>query len=436
MANPNNETMLAPGVTVKKRNGRRWVMLGVLSAGVAFNYLDRSALSLALPSIVKDIHMSSAMEGVVLSAFFWSYVIFQLPAGYLADRIGPRLAEGFAAVGWGLATVLTSFARGFVSFFGLRFVLGLSESPLYTAGAKAIKEWFPKRERSMASGTFNNFSKVGGTIATPLLAILITAVGWRLSFMLVGAIASIWGIVWLRFYRTPRETKDITDAELELIESDQEGAESEQELPKYAVAKLFKQKTMWCMMFGFFSINFISYFFFTWFPTFMIGTYHLELLTFGIIGVLPGICAMIGGWIGGYVCDHLYSTGHSTSFSRKVVLIVGLLLSCVIGLATLYHNIWFTLAMLCIANAASTGAGSVVWTLPADVAPNSSMIGTISGIQNSASNMAGIVCPILIGFILQISNSYTVPLFISGGVAILGALCYFFMPELKPMKLS
>jgi ACS family glucarate transporter-like MFS transporter len=437
MSIKNNTLRKQSSNNIHKKAGRRWVMLGILSLGVAFNYLDRSTLSVALPYIEKDIHMSPAVTGVILSGFFWSYVIFQLPAGYIGDKIGPRLTQGFAALIWGLSTALNAFSRGFLSFFGLRFVLGAAESPLYTSGSKAIKAWFPKKERSFASGTFNNASKLGGTVATPLIAVLITTVGWRFSFVIVGGIAFVWGFIWLKYYKTPRQYVSITDEELNLIESDQEEAKENisEELPKYAVAKLFKQKTMWCMMIGFFSINFVSYFFFTWFPTYMINTYHLKLLTFGFIGVLPGIAAMAGGWIGGIVCDQLYRKGYSTTVSRKVPLIVGLLLSCVIGLATISHNIWFTLTVLCIANGAATGAGSVVWTLPADVAPNSNMIGIIGGIQNAAANIAGVVCPILIGVLLGVNNSYALPFIISGIVAFIGALAYLIMPKLEPIKL-
>ncbi|MEY8001732.1 MFS transporter [Clostridium sp. Mt-5] len=432
----NKNTANKPG-NVRRKAGRRWVMLGVLSLGVAFSYLDRSALSVALPYIEKDIHMSPAATGVILSGFFWSYVIFLIPLGYIGDKVGPRLTQGCASVIWGLSTAVNALSRGFLSFFGLRLVLGVAEAPLYTSGTKAIKEWFPKKERSFASGTFNNASKFGGTVATPLLAILITSIGWRLSFVVVGCIAAIWGFVWLKYYKTPRDHYSITDEELKLIESDQEEVKEDvlKELPKYAVAKLFKQKTMWCMMIGFFSVNFVSYFFFTWFPTYMINTYHLKLITFGFIGILPGIAAMIGGWIGAIICDQLYKKGYSTTASRKVPLILGLLLSCVIGLAAISHNIWFTVTILCIANGAATGAGSVVWTLPADVAPNSNMIGTIGGVQSAAGNMSGIVCPILIGVLLSISNSYAVPFIVSGIISLIGAFAYLIMPKLEPMKL-
>lgn len=432
----NQETVTQNSVEVRKKAGRRWAVLGILSIGVALNYLDRSLLSLALPSIVKEIHMTDAVKGVVLSAFFWSYVIFMVPAGYIGDKIGPRLTQGFSSLLWGLTTALNVVSRGVGSLFGLRFVLGIAEAPLYTSGSKSIKEWFPKKERSFASGTFNNASKLGGTVAVPLVAILITTVGWRQSFALIGVISFLWGVVWLNYYKKPRETMNITEAELNLIESDQEEAlVPAGKLPKFAVAKLFKQRTMWSMMVGFFAINFVSYFFFTWFPTYMITTYHLKLLTFGFIGILPGIAAMIGGWIGGIFCDQLYRRGYSTSISRKLPLIIGLLLSTVIGLAAISPNVWFTLTVLCIANGASTAAGSVVWTLPADVAPNSDMIGTIGGIQNAAANIAGIVAPILIGILLGISKSYTLPFIISGAVAFVGAFAYLIMPKVEPMKL-
>jgi ACS family glucarate transporter-like MFS transporter len=222
-------------------------------------------------------------------------------------------------------------------------------------------------------------------------------------------------------------------AEIEHIEC---GHEADTD-PGVRLRDLFRFRAIHAMSFGFFSVNFVSYFFFTWFPTYLISTYHLSMLKFGIIGMLPGIAAIVGGWIGGLISDGLFRHGISLTLSRKIPLVVGMLGSSVIALAAFSPTVGLSLTCLCLANACSTGAASALWALPGDIAPNQALIGSIGGIQNTAANVAGIVSPLLIGVLMGYTHSFVAPLLIAGGVAILGALTYgLWLPKVEPLRIG
>lgn len=420
-----------PARQKKRRSGVRWVMLTILSLGIALNYVDRTALSVAMPFISEEFGLSDSAQGLILSSFFWAYVIFMIPGGWLVDKYGPKIVFGIGSVFWGATTVLLGAASGFLSLFGLRAAMGAAEAPSYPAASSAVREWFPKGERSFASGTYNNGSKVGATLSIPLVALAIGAVGWRGAFIIAGSLALLFGIAWLLYYRSPERHRNVSIAELEHIKSDQEAETTAKVKTKF----LLSNRTIQAMSVGFFAVNFVSYFFFTWFPTYLITTFDMPILKFGLIGMLPGIAAIIGGFIGGAWSDYLYRSGRSVTVARKLPLVVGLLGSSVIGFAAFSNNVWVVLALLCVANGCATGAGSVLWALPTDVAPAKNWVGTIGSIQNCFANVAGIVSPIIIGFIMGTTGSFVIPLLLAGVVAIIGALAYaIWLPKVEPLK--
>ena len=412
----------------------RWIVLLVLSLGIALNYIDRIALSVALPEMKKEFDLSPELSGLILSSFYWAYVIFMIPGGRLVDMVGPKKVFGIGSVIWGLSTSALALTTGFISAFIVRLVMGASEAPSYPSASSVVNKWFPKRERSLASGTFNNGSKLGATIAVPMVSVLVGLIGWRGAFVVSGLLAAVFGVFWLWWYRMPREHGGVSEEEIQYIESDQENVSSTTAI-KWT--RLLTNRTVAAMSAGFFAVNFVSYFFFTWFPTFLISTYNLSILKFGLLGMLPGIAAIIGGFVGGWASDALYRSGRSVTIARKVPLVIGLLGSSVIALAAFSPTIGLTLTLLCLANAFSTAAGSVLWALPGDVAPARDLVGTIGSIQNAASNLAGIVSPILIGIVLSATHSFVWPLMIAGGVALLGAVIYaFWLPNIEPIQLS
>jgi sugar phosphate permease len=409
----------------------RWIVLGVLSLGIAFNYIDRTALSVALPAMTKEFGLSPQASGLILSAFYWAYVLFMIPGGRLVDRLGPKNVFGIGSVIWGFTTVALAAATGFVGTFVMRLVMGASEAPSYPAASSVVRDWFPKKERSFASGTFNNGSKLGATLAVPMVSTLVGLAGWRGAFVVSGVLAALFGVFWLWWYRSPRSHAQLSAAELRYIESDQESIATSS---KIKWTKLLTNRSIAAMSVGFFAVNFVSYFFFTWFPTYLITTFHLSILSFGLLGMLPGIAAIIGGFIGGWASDALYRSGRSVTVARKLPLVVCLLGSSVIGLAAFSPTIGLTLTLLCLANAFATGAGSVLWALPGDIAPARDLVGTIGSIQNAVANLAGIVCPILIGVVLGVTHSFVWPLVIAGIVAVIGALSYaFWLPKIEPL---
>lgn len=429
-----NSNGVSAGVSASKSKGKfRYVILTVLSVGIAINYIDRAAMSVAMPFMSEELHLSPTDSGLLLSAFFWSYVLFQLPGGWLVDRLGPRITFALSSLGWGLATAACGLASSIAALVGFRFVLGAVEAPSYPASSSTVTRWFPRQERSFAAATFNNGSKIGGTLAIPIISLLIAWVGWRATFVISGAVAVIWALGWYLWYRDPHEHRSASAEEVEFIETNQDAETAE----PMSIRQLLAQRTVQAMMAGFFCINFVSYFFFTWFPTYLVETFHLSLVKFGLLGMLPGVAAIIGGWCGGLLSDSLVRRGYSLSVARKIPLVGGMLGSATIGLAAFSPTVSLALTALCFANFAATFASAALWALPSDVTPNRANVATIGGIQNMAANLAGIISPIMIGVIMQYTHSFVIPLEIAGVVGIIGALIYgFWLPHVTPMTLN
>ncbi|MDA3627476.1 MFS transporter [Saccharopolyspora sp. WRP15-2] len=413
----------------------RYAILAVLFTGIAINYVDRATISVAMPFMSDELGLSDAVGGVVLSAFFWTYAAGQMPGGFLADRLGPRKMLLIASLLWGLSTMAMGLAWGVASLIVLRLVLGIGESPAFPASAQVVSRWFPRSERSFASATFNNGNPVGATLSVPLVALAIATLGWRWAFVLAGALGVVWALVWWKFYREPREHPRIGAAELAHIEHDQEAEVPPGEVVSWG--QLFRFRAVWAMMIGFFCVNFVAYFFITWFPTFLVKTYGLSLLKFGFYGMIPGIASMIGGWCGGLLSDHLVRRGVSLTVARKIPLVGGLLGTSVIALAVISPSMGVALTALSASYFCSTFAAASVWALPADFAPTPGHVGSLGGIQNTAANIAGIVSPILIGVITGLTSSFALPLLIAGGVALTGAAVYaFLLPPVRRLRLG
>jgi ACS family glucarate transporter-like MFS transporter len=426
----------------------RWMIVAVCFLGVSINYLDRANLSIAMPSIVKDFGISHTMEGLILGGFFWTYALFQLPAGHFIDRLGARVTYGFAVVWWSVFTALTAVATGAASLFGFRLGLGIGESASYPASAKVVSKWFPKRERALATSIYDSGARFGSAVALPLVAFLVAWLGWRASFVITGALGVVWAIGWVMWYRDPRSKKGLSDEELTYIESggaraDESETAGDEATGREAAAtavptvrwrQLFGYRTVWGMMLGFFCLNFVIYFFITWFPTYLHDARGFSLLGTGFYGVIPAIVAIFGGWLGGWVSDRIYDRTGDLNKARKVCLVGGMLFSSVIALAVVVPSAWAALALLSVCYASLTFAAASVWSLPADVAPTPNQVASIGGIQNFASNLAGVGSPFLVGALYDATGSFVVPLVVVGCLGLLGAVAYaFIVKRVEPL---
>jgi ACS family D-galactonate transporter-like MFS transporter len=400
-------------------------MIALCFSATAFSYVDRATLAVGAPFIQRDLGIDSATMGILLSGFFWTYALMQLPFGWLIDRVGPRFIYAAAVIWWSIFTALTGVVSGAASIFGTRLALGVGEAACYPANTKVAALWFPIRERGLAAGIFDSGSRAGSALALPLIAGLVGTYGWRKSFLMVGCLGVLWTIVWLVLYRDPARHPRIDSAQLSLLRSTQ--PKSAPSAPMQWSA-LFRYRTVWGMMLGFFCLNFVFYFFITWFPSYLVNVRGFSLRELGSLGMLPALAAIPSEWIGGWASDKLYRRGWTLTAARKTCLVGGLLCASLICCAAFTPGIALTLTLFTLACSGAAFAAANVWSMPGDVAPSSQLVGSIAGIQNAAANMAGVITSTFTGLMLQITGgSYIIPLLATGGLCIIGALSYLFI---------
>lgn len=417
----------------------RWLIIWVAFIGLTINYLDRASLSVALPFMGEEFHLSATQQGLVFAAFFWAYDVCQLAAGWYVDKVGARRSFFLAAIWWSIFTAMTAFARGFWSLLTFRFLLGVGESPAPSTAAKVAATWFPTQERAFATSIWDSGSRVGAVIALPIVTGIIAWLNWPAAFVIIGCLGIVWALVWWKIYRDPRQHPRVNAAEIEYLEAGgartaETDAEAERKIPWRS---LFRYRTVLSMMFGFFCLNSVIYFFITFFPTYLVTERGFSLLKLGFFGAIPGLFAVLASWTGGLLADRAIRRGASVTRVRKTVIVGGLIGGSVIMFAALVPEAWMALVLLSLAYGSLAVAGTGIWSLPGDVAPSSKHVGSIGGVQNFASNFAGIITPILIGALVDATGSFVAPLFVIGAIALVGAFNYLvILGRIEPLKLK
>ncbi|MBV8523236.1 MAG: MFS transporter, partial [Acetobacteraceae bacterium] len=370
--------------------------------------------------------------GLILSGFFWTYSVMQMPFGWFADRVGARISLAVAVIWWSIFTALTSVARGMASLMGCRLLLGVGEAGAYPSMAKVAANWFPSSERGLASSIFDSGSRIGAALSLPLVTWIIASFSWEVSFVVTGLIGIIWAVFWLVIYRDPERHRSVTPEQLARLQAER-GTKATG--PAVPWASLFRYRTIWGMMIGFFCLNFVIYFFITWFPTYLVQARGFSLAQLGTLGLLPGLASIPCGWIGGFTSDALYRRGWSLTAARKTCLVGGMLMSSIITFSVFAPNAYIALVCFAIAYGSLAFTAASIWSLPGDVAPTPGHVASIGGIQNFASNLAGIVTTTFTGVMLTItSGSFIVPLVVAGAFCVLGAAIYLFMVgEIAPL---
>ncbi len=399
------------------------------------NYIDRANLAVAAPIIRRDLGFDAATMGLILGGFFWTYSFMQMPFGWFADRFGARISLSLAVLWWSVFTAMTSVARGVFSLMGCRLLLGIGEAGAYPSCAKVAANWFPRSERALASSIFDSGSRIGAALSLPLVAWLISAFSWQTSFIVTGALGVVWAVVWIIVYRDPENHRSVTPEQLARLQA--ERGTKTADGAKVPWSSLFRYRTVWGMMIGFFCLNFVIYFFITWFPTYLVQARGFSMKELGTLGLLPGLVAIPSGWLGGFTSDALYRRGWSLTAARKICLVGGMLMSSVITLSVFAPNVYLALVCFAIAYGSLAFTAASIWSLPGDVAPTPAHVASIGGIQNFASNLAGIVTTTFTGVMLTItSGSFIVPLVVAGVFCVLGAGTYLFMVgEIAPLPL-
>jgi MFS family permease len=377
--------------------------------------------------------------GIVMSAFFWSYALLQLPAGMLADRFGQKIVLGMAVFWWSLATAVTGLASGFKSLVALRVMLGVGEAGSYPSNAGIATRWFPRQERATVAGIFDSGSKLGGAIALPLIAWLLAVFDWKVTFAITGALGLVWCVVWvLVFKNSPADHRRVSASELAYIRADEEAPRQNgaalADVPWY---RLFAHRNIWAMCIGFFMINYNSYFFITWLPTYLVKERGMSMMEMGFMASLPLILSMVVEIFAGWASDRVYASGRlSLTATRKLFLIIGLLMASSIGFAAFAASPLVAVALLCVAKSGTTVAASQVWALPGDVAPRN-MVSRVAGIQNTVSNMGGVVGPVVTGAIVGSTGSFVAALLFSSALIVIAMLNYLFLlGKVEPIQFN
>jgi len=418
---------------------QRWTMITLCFLACTINYVDRANLAVAAPYLQRAFGLNAAAMGLILSGFFWTYAAMQMPWGWFADKAGPRTSLTIAVGWWSVFTASTAAAGGFFSLESSRLLLGVGEAGAYPSFTRVVADWFPRRERSFASSIYDSGSRTGAVLALPIVALIIGVWGWRASFIITGALGLIWVGFWLKMYRDPERHPAVTPQALAglqaEIQAERRGRDGAPAGSAPSWGSLFRYRTIWAMMIGFFCLNFAIFFFITWFPSYLVQARGFSLTQLGTLGTLPGVLAIPGGWCGGWASDRLYRRGWSLNAARKTCLVGGMLLSSVIVLSAFVANIYICLGLFAVSYASLAFTGASVWALPADVAPTRAHVASIGGIQNFAANLAGIVISTFTGFMLLLtSGSFVVPLVAAGIACIVGAAVYLFMlGDIKPL---
>lgn len=406
----------------------RLVILALLAVGTMINYLDRTVLGIAAIPMARDLGISNSTLGFVHSAFFWTYVITQVPGGLFLDRFGSKLTYFLALTFWSMFTALQGAAVGLKSLLLFRFGLGVSEAPCFPTNSRVVGTWFPQQERARATAVYTVGEYLGLACFSPLLFWILGAHGWRTLFFTVGSVGIIFALVWWRVYQSPRDSKKINQEELDYIAAGGGLEVKKDNREPFTFAKgvrLLKYRQVLGASIGQFAGNTVLVFFLTWFPTYLATERHMTFIKVGFYAVMPYLAAAFGVMFGGWLSDQLLQKTGSANISRKFPIISGLIMASTIFAANFVDS---NFAVIAILSFAFFGQGMVGlgWTVISDVAPKKYM-GITGGLFNLCTNLSGILTPLIIGFIIQYTGHFFYALTYVGAAALLGVFSYVFI---------
>lgn len=418
--------------TAPKVGHYRWRIIALLFFATTINYIDRQVLGMLKPIITDDIHISEADYGYIVSAFQAAYAIGLLFIGRVIDKFGTRISYAVAIVVWSLAGCFHATARGPLGFGIARFFLGLGESANFPAAIKATAEWFPVKERALATGIFNAGSNVGAVVSPIIVTCVTVAYGWQAAFIITGALGLVWMVFWLLFYRIPKEAKKLSRAEYDYINQD-DRREAEAAAQEAAQSpgwwQLMKQRSSVGICLARFVCDWVWWFFLFWTPDFMEKAYgvHIQQMVLPLIVIYT--FSSFGGIAGGYISSKLINTGHSVSFSRRTGLLVCALLVIPVLLIPGMDSLWGSILIISLACFAHQGWASNIYTVVSDYYPKSS-VATMTSMSSFAGSIGGVLAASFVGNVLEITGSYFVVFMIAGFAYLLAWCCLqLFLPR-------
>lgn len=418
----------------------RWTICSLIFFATTVNYLDRQVIAILKPVLEIQLNISEIDYGHIIMAFQLSYAIGLLFAGRLIDKIGTRIGYALSLILWSIAAIAHAFARGAIGLAVVRSFLGLSESGNFPAAIKTIAEWFPRRERALATGIFNSGTNIGAIIAPLLVPWLALNWGWKSAFIIVGTVGFLWLIFWFIFYEVPEKQKRLSANELTHILSDKETENTE----KIGWLKLLGYRQTWAFVVGKFLTDPVWWFYLFWIPSWLANRVHgLEIRSFGIPLVVVYSCTTLGSIFGGALSGYLITKGMAVHKSRSYsMLLFAILVIPVMFAQNPNISLWTAIGLISLAASAHQAWSANIFTTVSDMFPKRA-VGTVTGIGGMAGALGGTLLAAFAGHILNffklkgnIQTGYFILFMICGSAYLIAWLIFRVLaPGMKKVEL-
>ncbi|WP_082191546.1 MFS transporter [Cellvibrio sp. pealriver] len=426
----------------------RWGILAMLFIATTINYADRATISIAGSDIASDLGLSPIEMGYIFSAFAWSYVLAQIPGGWLLDKFGSRLTYFASIFLWSTFTLLQGFVgfltggAAFIMLIVLRLLVGAAEAPAFPGNSRITSAWFPTHERGLAASIFNSAQYFATVAFAPLMGWMVHSYGWQSIFFFMGALGIVLAGIWLKTIFSPKQHPRVNASELRYIEEGgalvdlDNSTQQNQRVDTFkCIKELLASRMLLGVYIGQYCINSLTYFFLTWFPVYLVQERGMSILQAGFLASLPAIAGFLGGVSGGWLSDRLTKKGYSLTFARKLPIVVGMLMSTSMIACNYVDTDTLVIAIMSLAYFGK-GVGALGWAVVADTSPKEAG-GLSGGLFNTFGNSAGIVTPIVIGYIVHSTGSFAGALAYVGAHAVVAIVSYLcVVGEIKRITLS
>ena len=421
---------------------RRWNIAWLLGLGVLVNYFDRVNLSVSQAALHTTFGITPVTFGYLAGAYSWTYALCQLPIGVILDKYGIRLVGRVSTFLWTVASFAAALSPWLSGLFAARLLLGIGEAPTFPANAKAVGRWFPPKERSLATATFDSAAKFGPAIGVPLIGLLLLKIGWRWSFAATGLVSLLYFLLFSRVYQDPQDDSKLSEKERRYIEagSIESGLTHAVQVPtnqaEPSLGSLLTHKKVLGLAIGFGSYNYVFYLLLTWLPSYLNLSLHMDLEHSFLYTGFPWLVATCTDlFVGGWLADTLIQRGWNANLVRKTILIGGT--ACGLGLlgAANAHSsiaalLWITLSIGGLSAAAPIG-----WSIPSLIIPRNS-VGRVGGIVNFSNQLSGVAAPIVTGYFVQSLHSFTWAFGVSAIYLAIGITAYLTMlGKIEPISI-
>jgi MFS transporter, ACS family, glucarate transporter len=401
----------------------RYIVLGLTICAYMITYIDRVVISSAVPSIQKEFGFSIVTMGWILSSFQWAYALFQIPGGWLGDRIGPRRALTLIVSWWSVFTCATVFAWSAGSMALIRFLFGMGEAGAFPIATRSLSRWMLPTERGFAQGATHAGSRLGGAITPALVVLIIARWGWRAAFLCCGALGLIWATVWYWYYRdTPDEHRSVNGGERELIRSSLELSRGTQHAQIVPWKRILLSPQMWilCAMYFCYAYNLAVYL--VWFPKYLNDHRGFNLRQMGFYASMPLLAGTVGDVFGGWFSDLLAKWSSNLKSARRIVGAGGFLLSalCIVP-ACLTTNSLVSVWLSCLAMFGMESTVGVSWAITLDIGADSA--GAVSSVMNTSGNIGGAISSALSAYLVSFFG-WNAPFLVMAGLSVLAAVLY------------